>query len=603
MLYFFFSFETLTVDLRNKRLIRQIRDMIQHIHARAYLRHHTVPDVAPLTVSARIIAAAFMIYLHSGKVFEVMGPLQIKLLESATALLISFERIVQLLSVGVRFSDLDIELTARFPGIVATYLNDFNAWKVPDMANLKRRIVNALNILIDLADTPVAMDSELGMQLRTQIAQLRAKLQNLGGDGAVQEFETERLTSTVPNSPFASTPASFIVANEQLAHELLVNPDFQILETGVFPSEERVSTLSRRVLHDEFWSDLATDFEHDDYLNVYLALGNMCKTLLETLQTTNAGDDTTQLLTEVSDLLNIERLQTDNYLSEWSNCVELVTNLVNIVMRVLNPTREVDFREKWVVLQAELIDNNDSYVQGALFCSALRLAFTYSEHIRLDAANTRLRLIAPVIRDHGVAYEQHKLQDKLNNGRLTLAHTKAFLKPELDELKLSKFMQLTSLGGDSGLLRILHRSALVNIIMIPLPFPLPEVLMYDESRLKRFSREFKRLTNASIIMRVICSFTPESDSQLLQSDIGMQQEIERVLQEFNGEVSQPVSLLSSISDMVLAHSPSCIEEVEILLGFIEQTTLKKTLSPEVMLAMQVELRKVFETDFDVRATV
>ena len=34
-----------------------------------------------------------------------------------------------------------------------------------------------------------------------------------------------------------------------------------------------------------------------------------------------------------------------------------------------------------------------------------------------------LRLIAPVIRDHGIEYEQGKFQEKLNSGALRLAQT------------------------------------------------------------------------------------------------------------------------------------------------------------------------------------
>ena len=37
---------------------------------------------------------------------------------------------------------------------------------------------------------------------------------------------------------------------------------------------------------------------------------------------------------------------------------------------------------------------------------------------------TRLRLIAPVIKDHGVDYERGKFQDKLKDGTLTLERTK-----------------------------------------------------------------------------------------------------------------------------------------------------------------------------------
>jgi hypothetical protein len=397
---------------------------------------------------------------------------------------------------------------------------------------------------------------------------------------------------------------NFIVANEQLAHELILDPNFQLEETGVFPGQDDpMAALRRRSMHDEFWSDLEADFERNDFLNAYLALGSMGKTLLEAIENIRIADETSQMRVEVAELLDIERMQATNYLSEWSNCVELITKVVAIVMRVQYPAREVDSSAEWAALEPELAEN-DATEHGAVFSAVLRFAFKYSEYIRVDAANERLRFIAPVIQEHGVSYAQQKMQDKLNNGTLTLNHTKAFIKPQVDELKFKHFVQLAR--GDSTVLRKVHRSALVDLIgMDKTAPPLPEVFMYDQNRLKRFASEFKRLTDAAIIMRVISSFSPQSDSPLLQSDVDMQQEIETVLQQvtLDGETHQPVSLLCCISDMVLAHSPSCIEEIDILFGFIMQTKLPRIISPEDMQAMRVELRKVFEKDFEMRTTV
>jgi hypothetical protein len=38
-------------------------------------------------------------------------------------------------------------------------------------------------------------------------------------------------------------------------------------------------------------------------------------------------------------------------------------------------------------------------------------------------APSRLRLISPVIKDHGIDYERGKFQDKIVNGTLTLVNT------------------------------------------------------------------------------------------------------------------------------------------------------------------------------------
>ena len=45
-----------------------------------------------------------------------------------------------------------------------------------------------------------------------------------------------------------------------------------------------------------------------------------------------------------------------------------------------------------------------------VFCNALEFLLDRVNMMRIDAANARLRLIAPVVRDHGIDYERGKFQ-------------------------------------------------------------------------------------------------------------------------------------------------------------------------------------------------
>ena len=62
---------------------------------------------------------------------------------------------------------------------------------------------------------------------------------------------------------------------------------------------------------------------------------------------------------------------------------------------------------------------------------AMPVACNVLERASLDAANARLRLIAPVIKDHGVDYERGKFQEKLDEGALTLERTEATAREQL----------------------------------------------------------------------------------------------------------------------------------------------------------------------------
>ena len=57
------------------------------------------------------------------------------------------------------------------------------------------------------------------------------------------------------------------------------------------------------------------------------------------------------------------------------------------------------------------------------FAQALRSLLDNVNRLRMEAANDRIRLMAPVLQDHGVDYERGKFQNKLDSGTLTLEKT------------------------------------------------------------------------------------------------------------------------------------------------------------------------------------
>ena len=67
-----------------------------------------------------------------------------------------------------------------------------------------------------------------------------------------------------------------------------------------------------------------------------------------------------------------------------------------------------------------------------IFCKALEFLLERVNAMRIDAANARLRLIAPVIKDHGIDYERGKFADKLKDGTFTLERTKVIARTPID---------------------------------------------------------------------------------------------------------------------------------------------------------------------------
>ena len=215
----------------------------------------------------RVFLAGFMIAYRPTHVFESMGALEHALLEAATPLLSAFQKIYTCIIRNGSFDAVPHELTKDFPTLLFEYLKRFKAWKVPDEAKLTCRIKHALIALYQAEehlppDEPE--DSKLKMEFRMQIERLRNKLQQIAGVDALEKFDEQRKSGHFPSGSgggggggkdgaggaggaYAALPGR--MTNEQLAHELLLDPNFQLDESGGCSVENPVFHRIRESFH------------------------------------------------------------------------------------------------------------------------------------------------------------------------------------------------------------------------------------------------------------------------------------------------------------------------------------------------------------------
>jgi hypothetical protein len=120
--------------------------------------------------------------------------------------------------------------------------------------------------------------------------------------------------------------------------------------------------------------------------------------------------------------LDFIKQQAEAGLYDWTSCTKLVSSIVEIIQRIQAPKRDDETKAKWTEVSAAMQAATMEEHPRA-FCKALEFLLDRVNAMRIDAANARLRLIAPVIKDHGVDYERGKFQDKLNDGSLTTERT------------------------------------------------------------------------------------------------------------------------------------------------------------------------------------
>ena len=521
------SFESLVVFLREKPVIAAMRAALQRMHMLSTFRHGSPSkSLAPENVNVRVFLAAFMIAFRPTHVFESMGTLEQALFESSVPLLSQFERMCNTLLAAPRpcFQMVPYDQSCNFPTTLFEYLRRFKAWKVPDEAKLTCRIKHALNALFDAEehlppDEPE--DSKLKIEFREQITRLRSKLQQIAGQEALDKYDEDRLIRTpYAASPSGTDPSSYAalpgrMTNEQLAHELLLDPTFQLHTTGGC-SDDATNPVFQRIresFHKAFWESLIDDLKLATpcYVRVLRVLTEIRDGINDLAGSREEGS-----IGEILDMDFIkQRVEGCNY--GFADAMQLIRSVVVVIQRVQAPMRDGETKEKWESMQASIASATVE-TTARITCECLEFLLERVNVMRIDAANARLRLIAPVIKDHGIDYERGKFADKLGDGTLTLERTTSwFMRTMETEIELASLAR----GGCRIAAMKLHAAAIVSLVSdgaAPVKATtVPETLRFDASRLETMQKEF-----ASLVAKetVLCVVATRNDRELLRNVVG-----------------------------------------------------------------------------------
>ena len=519
------SFETLVNHLKEKKVILAAKHCMHRVHLVCSQRHGVDADIKAGNVNVRVILAAFMIVHRPSRVFEQLGSVEHGLVESAKKMLQCLESILGFaLKAGKDFAwaTTPKELTEDFQDVVFRYLKDFKAWKVPDEAKLSARIQHALVALYQakghLPATEPA-DSRLMVEFESQIARLRGKLAQIAGQGALDLFDQQRLGCTGPwavggggdgNGGNGSVVAVGRVGsmesrmtNEQLAHELLLDPLFQLMENGAAASEHPTLNHIRKSFHRAFWESVI-----DDMLLPTPCYARICRVLEEVREGVCdlAGEEIRE---QANDILDTEHIKTrvQNGAFGWDDCKSLVGGAVGLIRTIQTPRREEDIQAKWAEIGAGMDAAVTAEIQARSFTVALEFLLDRVNLCRVDAANARLRLIAPVIKDHGLDYERGKFEDKVRAGTITKDRTEQWIS---STLKTAMNLVDKVKEGSAGELISTHALAVTLLVdgsIIPddsniTAETVPETMALDIHRIQSMRQEFRCLTDTSISLIV-----------------------------------------------------------------------------------------------------
>ena len=398
------SFEALVILLREKPVLASMKAALQRIHLQTTFRHGSPSKtLQPENVNVRVFLAAYMIAFRSTHVFEGMGPLEQALFESAVPMLNMFHAICDALMASPNkcFSDVPSALTKEFPTVLFEYLKRFKAWKVPDEAKLTCRIKHALVALYQAEehlppDEP--KDSKLRIEFTAQITRLRSKLAQIAGQEALDKFDEDRRAGILAGGggggpggngggsggggAYAALPGR--MTNEQLAHELLLDPAFQLDEAGGCNIDNPVFLRIRESFHRAFWDSLVDDLKLSTpcYVRVLRVLSEVRDGISDLTGTREEGS--------IAEIIDIDHLKTrtENGSYGFADAVLLFRSAVGVVERTQARKRDAETKEKWAALEAAIASvTADSAAR--VTCDCLEFLLDRVNAMRVDAANAR----------------------------------------------------------------------------------------------------------------------------------------------------------------------------------------------------------------------
>jgi hypothetical protein len=404
-------FDELVIFLRKKETIRLAMALLRSFHQRAQLvhEHEGTADRLPSgdgLVNVRVFLAVYMIVIFTSKVFESVGELENALIKSGRRLMANFElMIVQFTSRNHEFCKINANAVTSLLPSLFDYLRKFKEWKGPDEIKLTLRIEKALFCLhYSMEALPGGRDLEcnarLVQEMITQTERLREKLLKIAGEQRLIDFDHKLVNGEGRGYLTMSTGEDYSVYlhlaldpkkymsvipkinNEQLAHELLLDPNFHLLP---YDHADRENIFCNRV-QEIYWEEISSDLQHQppSYTRVFQCLKQIKSDFIDL----SSGETQVAQIRNALDESHIEACIRANAF-EWSEVIGLGSTMIVFVKRIQSPSRDESLRQKWMATRSLLEEATTTAERADAFSGMLRLILDNIGAIRIDKANAR----------------------------------------------------------------------------------------------------------------------------------------------------------------------------------------------------------------------
>jgi hypothetical protein len=550
----YITFDKLVLFLKEKYNFLVIKTCLNRIHYLTRIIYGKQNDITPGSFNTRIFMASYLIVYYPNCVFETMEQREQSLYDISVILIETFDNICFSIKSGIQFKDISKTLTKNFVLILFDYLKIFNEWKKLDEIKLTTRIKNALIILyqaekdIPESDPP---DSEIRIEFSKQIKRLREKMVHIAGSNILNEFDIQQnisLTSTSTSTSILIKKSNCTIpkkiTNEQLAHELLLNPNFQLDEQYISSKSSYLKQISES-FETAFWDSLIDELKLSTpcYTRILSVLKEIRDNICDIID--NSNKKSLNIMKDID--IDYIKQQIECNLYSWDNCIQLINCIINIIYSIQCVEQNNKTKETWEQILSR-IHTSILEDKPKFLCEALKFLLYCVNVKRISLANARLRLIAPVIKHHGVSYEQAKFQNKLDNGILTLDRTNDWICKNLQTEVLSHEIDIDTVIQDNKTSFIhIHTKALLSLITDSIQInyeTCPETLIYDIHHILDFQTKFQEIVIISIII-ITCAQALTTTQDVVNIQV-YEKIIELFINDNEIDIQQTINIIENI---------------------------------------------------------
>ncbi|CAG8605865.1 7974_t:CDS:2 [Paraglomus brasilianum] len=355
------------------------------------------------------------------------------------------------------------------------------------------------------------------------------------------------------------------LSNEKLAHEIIIDPDFELKPQKRTELEERVRAMTTKALLDS----AREDFEQGRYDKW---IPSLMKDIKQTLQEIVPRSSLYNTIEEVLDIDLITQ-QTKVGVYDIRNSI---TFIIDLMLQICAPVRDEQIKS--------LKDMTD-------LAEIFQHIFEFLDMMKLDLLNYQVKLIRPYLKEQAVEYERGKFESAFVAGKLSLERTKAWLYPTVDALlrtaaeRNPERVNLPQHRHNHGIkFDQVFDDAFISLIFQPTQIDrnnCPETFLLDVERLWNFQNESQMVT----IVAVLIMLTKNIATASQQPNVA---DLETLKDRLFILLSDGDMTIDNLSAEVSNHFPKMTPETQSLINSMVSKTLSQNDKVYSLLSRRVQ---------------